>query len=62
MNMSSSSPPRLPCKVDRLEGFVILWKKDTNIVTVGAQIIDKVQHMSLLFMCDWVPSDKSNFT
>ena len=33
---------RLPCKVDRLEGFVMLWKKDANIITVGEQIIDKV--------------------
>ena len=34
---------RLPCKVDRLEGFVMLWKKDANIITVGEQIIDKVR-------------------
>ena len=34
---------RLPCKVDRLEGFVMLWKKDSNIITVGEQIIDKVR-------------------
>merc|ERR1711892_406685 len=32
---------RLPCKVDRLEGFVMLWKKDKNIITVGDQIVDK---------------------
>jgi len=32
---------RLPCKVDRLEGFVMLWKKDNNIISVGEQIIDK---------------------
>jgi len=32
---------RLPCKVDRLEGFVMLWKKNKNIITVGDQIIDK---------------------
>ena len=34
---------RLPCKVDRLEGFVMLWKKDSNIITVGTQIIDTVR-------------------
>ena len=34
---------RLPYKVDRLEGFVMLWKKDANIITVGEQIIDKVR-------------------
>merc|ERR1711892_1384573 len=32
---------RLPCKVDRLEGFVMLWKKNKNITTVGDQIVDK---------------------
>ena len=33
---------KLPCIVDRLEGFVILWKKNNEIVTVASQIIDKV--------------------
>ena len=33
---------RLPCIVERLEGFVLLWKKNTDIVTVASQIIDKV--------------------
>ena len=33
---------RLPCLVDRLEGFVLLWKKDKEIITVADQIIDKV--------------------
>ena len=33
---------RLPCIVDRLEGFVMLWKKDTEIITVASQIIDMV--------------------
>ena len=33
---------KLPCMVDRLEGFVILWKKNNEIVTVASQIIDKV--------------------
>ena len=32
---------RLPCKVDRLEGFVILWKRNKDIITVGDQIVDK---------------------
>ena len=34
---------RLPCLVDRLEGFVMLWKKETDIVTVAEQIIDQVR-------------------
>ena len=28
--------------VDRLEGFVMLWKKNGEIITVASQIIDKV--------------------
>ena len=32
---------RLPCYVDKLEGFVMLWKRNKEIVTVGSQIIDK---------------------
>jgi len=32
---------RLPCIVDRLEGFVMLWKKNGVIITVASQIIDK---------------------
>jgi len=31
---------RLPCMVDRLEGFVLLWRKDDNIVSVGSQVLD----------------------
>ena len=34
---------RLPCQVDRLEGFVMLWKKESDIVTVADQIIDQVR-------------------
>ena len=33
---------RLPCLVDRLEGFVILWKKGSEIITVASQVLDKV--------------------
>ena len=35
---------RLPCMVDRLEGFVMLWKKNKDIITVASQIIDKVNN------------------
>ena len=34
---------RLPCIVDRLEGFVMLWKRSEVIITVANQIIDKVE-------------------
>ena len=30
--------------MDRLEGFVMLWKKGKDIITVASQIIDKVQY------------------
>ena len=38
---------RLPCMVERLEGFVLLWKRNvdmsplSHIITVASQIIDK---------------------
>jgi len=32
---------RLPCLVDRLEGFVLLWRKNDRIISVGPQIVDK---------------------
>jgi len=30
---------RLPCVVDRLKGFVIMWKKGNDIITVNKQIV-----------------------
>ena len=33
---------KLPCFVEKLEGFVLLWKKNSEIITVGEQIIGKV--------------------
>ena len=40
---------KLPCMVDRLEGFVMLWKKNKDIIAVASQIIDKVKVLSILF-------------
>ena len=31
---------RLPCIVDRLEGFVLIWKRGPEIITVANQVID----------------------
>ena len=42
MIVNEGDTVRLPCIVDRLEGFVMLWKKKDNILTVAEQIIDKV--------------------
>lgn len=39
---------RLPCLVDRLEGFVILWKRGAAIITVASQIIDKVTDNNII--------------
>ena len=41
---------RLPCLVDRLEGFVTLWKKNGEIITVARQIIDKVTLMMVMMV------------
>ena len=41
---------RLPCLVDRLEGFVTLWKKNGEIITVARQIIDKVTMMIVMMI------------
>jgi len=32
---------KLPCWVDKLDGFVLLWKKGKDIVAVGSQLINK---------------------
>ena len=42
MIVNEGDTVRLPCIVDRLEGFVMLWKRGNEIVTVASQIIDKV--------------------
>jgi hypothetical protein len=36
---------KLPCMVDKLEGFVMLWKKNKDIIAVASQIIDKVHSL-----------------
>ena len=41
---------RLPCFVNRLEGFVMLWKRGRDIITVGNQIVDK----EVILSCDWL--------
>ena len=43
MIVNEGDTVRLPCIVDRLEGFVMLWKRRGVIVTVANQIIDKVR-------------------
>ena len=42
MIVNEGDTVRLPCIVDRLEGFVMLWKRGQEIITVANQIIDKV--------------------
>ena len=40
--MNTGHTISLPCLVDQLEGFVLLWRKDERIISVGDQIVDKV--------------------
>ena len=40
--MNAGHTISLPCLVDQLEGFVLLWRKDERIISVGDQIVDKV--------------------
>ena len=42
MIVNEGDTVRLPCIVDRLEGFVMLWKRGDVIITVANQIIDQV--------------------
>ena len=37
-----SAQVRLPCLVDRLEWFVIMWKREAAILSVMHQVIDQV--------------------
>merc|ERR1711936_1256714 len=59
---------RLPCMVDRLEGFVMLWKKNKNIITVASQIIDKrvrldeEENGNHLVLSQATPEDSGEYT
>jgi len=58
---------RLPCIVDRLEGFVMLWKKGNDIITVASQIIDKrvrldeVKNGNYLIIGQSTPEDSGEY-
>jgi len=41
LEVNEGQTVRLPCLVDRLEGFVLLWRKNNRIIAVGQQILDK---------------------
>lgn len=47
MLVNEGETVRLPCMVDRLQGFVLLWKKKEDILAVGKQIIDKKFKMDI---------------
>jgi len=59
---------RLPCIVDRLEGFVMLWKKGKDIITVASQIIDKrvrldeVENGNYLIIGQSTPEDSGEYS
>jgi hypothetical protein len=41
--LNEGSRLRLPCRVDRLQGFVLLWKKGGHTIAVGTSVIAKVR-------------------
>merc|ERR1712106_233542 len=59
---------RLPCMVERLEGFVLLWKRNMDIVTVASQIIDKRVRLdedekgNHLILSQATPEDSGDYT
>jgi hypothetical protein len=42
LTLNEGSRLRLPCRVDRLQGFVLLWKKGANIIAIGSLVIAEV--------------------
>jgi hypothetical protein len=42
LTLNEGSRLRLPCRVDRLQGFVLLWKKGTQIIAIGSVVIAEV--------------------
>ncbi len=42
LTLNEGSRLRLPCRVDRLQGFVLLWKKGANIIAIGSVVIAEV--------------------
>jgi len=59
---------RLPCIVDRLEGFVMLWKRGKDIITVASQIIDQrvrldmVKNGNYLIIGQSTPEDAGEYS
>ena len=42
---------RLPCMVDTLDGFVLIWRKNGMVISIGDQIVEKVPiYMKLDFI------------
>jgi hypothetical protein len=42
LTLNEGSRLRLPCRVDRLQGFVLLWKKGAQIIAIGSLVIAEV--------------------
>ena len=43
--LNEGSRLRLPCRVDRLQGFVLVWKKGGHIIALGSSIVAEVRAM-----------------
>ena len=52
--VNEGSTIRLPCVVDKLEGFVLLWKRGNEILAVGEQVItqDNKRRLKLINEAD----------
>ena len=52
--VDEGSTIRLPCVVDKLEGFVLLWKRGNEILAVGEQVItqDNKRRLKLINEAD----------
>ena len=46
--VNEGSTVRVPCLVDSLEGFVLLWRKNNTIIAVGDQVINSVSFSLLV--------------
>jgi len=60
---------RLPCLVDDLTGFVLMWKKNGQIITVQHQVIDQRYRLedlgdkgNFLILSQVSPEDEGNYT
>jgi hypothetical protein len=42
ITINEESMLRLPCKLDNLQGSILLWKKENTIIAIGTLVVDMV--------------------